>query len=83
MLKGSVKFPARVVLDTGPFLLFLAGNHDPEMIPGIKRLKYDGGPCNEVHYDILMQYVNCRVLKGAACDYAKSRVASGGLTLPP
>gem|GEM_PF-5933360 len=26
MLKGSVKFPARVVLDTGPFLLFLAGN---------------------------------------------------------
>ena len=58
MLKGSVKFPARVVLDTGPFLLFLAGNHDPEMIPGIKRLKYDGGPCNEVHYDILMQYLN-------------------------
>jgi hypothetical protein len=27
--------------------------------------------------------VNYRVLKGAACDYAKSRVASGGLTLPP
>jgi dTDP-glucose 4,6-dehydratase len=28
-------------------------------------------------------YVNYRVLKGAACDYAKSRVASGGLTKPP
>jgi len=27
--------------------------------------------------------VNYRVLKGAACDYAKSRVASGGLTKPP
>jgi hypothetical protein len=27
--------------------------------------------------------VNYRVLKGAACDYAESRVASGGLTLPP
>jgi hypothetical protein len=27
--------------------------------------------------------VNYRILKGAACDYAKSRVASGGLTKPP
>jgi hypothetical protein len=30
-----------------------------------------------------LDQVNYRVLKGAACDYAKSRVASGGLTKPP
>ena len=27
--------------------------------------------------------VNCHALKDVACDYVKSRVASGGLTKPP
>ncbi len=58
MLKNLIKVPARVVIDTGPLLLFLAGNHDPESIHKVKRIKYDGGPCNKIHYDILMQYLN-------------------------
>jgi len=55
MLKKLIKFPAKVIIDTGPLLLFLAGNYDPEYIPKIKRIKYGGEPCNKIHYDILMQ----------------------------
>ncbi len=58
MLKRLIKVPTKVVIDTGPLLLFLAGNHSPSLVPKIKRLKYGGGPCNEKHYDILMQYLN-------------------------
>jgi predicted nucleic acid-binding protein len=58
MLKKLIKFPAKVIIDTGPLLLFLAGNYDPEYIPKIKRIKYGGEPCNKIHYDILMQYLN-------------------------
>ncbi len=58
MLKKLIRVPSKVVVDTGPLLLFLAGNHDPDSIPKMKRIKYGGGPCNEKHYDILTQYLN-------------------------
>lgn len=58
MWKKSTKVPARVIIDTGPFLLFLAGNYNPDFISKIKRIKYGGGPCNQKHYDVLMQYLN-------------------------
>lgn len=58
MLKKLIKVPARVVIDTGPLLLFLAGNYNPESLPKMKRIKYDGGPCNKMHYDVLLQYLN-------------------------
>ncbi|MDD2754463.1 MAG: hypothetical protein PHS80_02930 [Methanothrix sp.] len=59
MLKRLIKVPAKVVIDTGPLLLFLIGNYDPEYIPKMKRIKYGGMPCNKIHYDILKQYLNC------------------------
>lgn len=58
MWKRLIKVPAKVVIDTGPLLLFLAGNYDLKYIPKMKRIKYCGEPCNKIHYDILMQYLN-------------------------
>jgi len=58
MLKKLIKVPARVVIDTGPLLLFLTGNYSPDSLPKMKRIRYDGGPCNKVHYDVLLQYLN-------------------------
>jgi hypothetical protein len=58
MLKKLIKVPARVIIDTGPLLLFLVGNHDPDSIQKIKRIKYGGGPCDKRHYDVLAQYLN-------------------------
>ena len=55
MSRRLIKVPAKVVIDTGPLILFLAGNYDPERISKMKRIKYDGKPCNAVHYDILKQ----------------------------
>jgi len=69
MSRRLIKVPAKVVIDTGPLLLFLAGNYDPESIPKMKRLKYDGKPCNAVHYDILKQYLN----------HAKDRLITPGI----
>jgi hypothetical protein len=44
MLKRLIKVPSKVIIDTGPLLLFLTGNHDPDLISKIKRLRYRGGP---------------------------------------
>jgi predicted nucleic acid-binding protein len=58
MWKGLIRIPSKVIMDTGPLILFLAGNHDPTYIPKMKRIKYEGNTCNEKHYDILKQYLN-------------------------
>ncbi|OPY51832.1 MAG: hypothetical protein A4E49_02096 [Methanosaeta sp. PtaU1.Bin112] len=58
MSRKLIKVPAKVAIDTGPLLLFLAGNYDPRYISKIKRIKYDGIACNEIHYDILSQYLS-------------------------
>ncbi len=59
MWKGLIQVPGKVIIDTGPLMLFLAGNHDPTYIPPkMKRIKYEGNICNEKHYDILKQYLN-------------------------
>ena len=69
MSRRLIKVPAKVVIDTGPLILFLAGNYDPESIPKMKRIKYDGKPCNAVHYDILKQYLS----------HAKERLITPGI----
>lgn len=69
MSRRLIKVPAKVVIDTGPLILFLAGNYDPERISKMKRIKYDGKPCNAVHYDILKQYLS----------HAKERLITPGI----
>jgi hypothetical protein len=39
MSRRLIKVPAKVVIDTGPLILFLAGNYDPERISKMKRVK--------------------------------------------
>jgi len=58
MSNKLIKVPAKLVIDTSPLLLFLAGNHNPDYISKMKRIKYNGKPCDERHYDILKQYLN-------------------------
>jgi predicted nucleic acid-binding protein len=58
MLKSLFRVPPKVIIDTGPLMLFLAGNYDPVCIPKMKRIKYEGRICNEKHYEILKQYLN-------------------------
>jgi hypothetical protein len=36
MSKGLIKVPSKVIIDTGPLLLFLAGNHNPDLLPKVK-----------------------------------------------
>jgi predicted nucleic acid-binding protein len=58
MWKRLIRVPGKVIIDTGPLMLFLVGNHNPTYIAKMKRIKYEGKICNKKHYDILKQYLN-------------------------